>query len=27
VYSEAPETDFVITSLDIYRLRPVEARR
>jgi 4-amino-4-deoxy-L-arabinose transferase-like glycosyltransferase len=23
VYSEAPETDFVISSLDIYRLRPV----
>jgi hypothetical protein len=27
VYSEAPETDFVITSLEIYRLRPVEAQR
>ena len=27
VYSEAPETDFVISSLDIYRLRPVAAQR
>jgi hypothetical protein len=26
VYSEAPETDFVISSLDIYRLRPVAAQ-
>jgi 4-amino-4-deoxy-L-arabinose transferase-like glycosyltransferase len=25
VYSEAPETDFVISSLDIYRLRPAAA--
>ena len=26
VYSEAPETDFVISSLDIYRLRPVASQ-
>jgi len=26
VYSEAPETDFVISSLDVYRLRPVAAQ-
>ena len=26
VYSEAPETDFVISSLDVYRLRPVGAQ-
>jgi hypothetical protein len=27
VYSEAPDTDFMISSLDIFRLRPVESAR